>query len=379
MNLVMNKEKLKQIQEKRNLDKQYTILIVDDEAANLDSLTMLLESKYNVIAAHSGLEALSIIQNHPNPENINLIISDQRMPKMTGVDFLKLTLPIIPKAIRIILTGHSDINDTIDSINEGKVYKFLTKPIEPRYLMISLQRALEAYELEKQNILLINQLKVMNENLEHLVEERTAQLEQSYLIMKKQKEELEYLSNFQDTLVNELEVLSITDPLTGLANRRWLESYLKEECEKSLRSKRDISVIMLDIDHFKLFNDFYGHANGDKCIKTIADVMKRVIRAKSGLAARYGGEEFCCVLSETRLEDACLFAEGILSELKKEELPHERSNTSDHVTISVGVYSGLPEDSGDSWKDLIKQADKYLYDAKENGRNQFCSNYKLVN
>ena len=106
-------------------------------------------------------------------------------------------------------------------------------------------------------------LKEMNENLEKLVQERTEQLQESLTILRKQKEELEYLSNFQDTLVNELEVLSITDPLTGLANRRWLESFAKEECEKAFRKQDEISVIMLDIDHFKRYNDFYGHAMGD--------------------------------------------------------------------------------------------------------------------
>jgi diguanylate cyclase (GGDEF)-like protein len=218
----------------------------------------------------------------------------------------------------------------------------------------------------------------MNENLEHIVGKRTRQLEESYSILKKQKDELEYLSNFQDTLVNELEVLSITDPLTGLANRRWLESYVNEECEKALHSKKELSVFMLDIDHFKLFNDFYGHAMGDKCIKIIADVIKRTFRARSGLAARYGGEEFCCIVSETGSESACLIAEEILQELKNEAVPHEKSNTSNHVTISLGVYSGLPS-SSESGKDLIKRADTYLYHAKENGRNQFCCNYQLEN
>ena len=98
----------------------------------------------------------------------------------------------------------------------------MTKPIEPKDLLISDSKSARSYELEKQNIVLIEQLKEMNENLENLVQERTEQLQASLITLQKQKEELEYLSNFQDTLVNELEVLSITDPLTGLANRRWL-------------------------------------------------------------------------------------------------------------------------------------------------------------
>ncbi len=369
MKIVIDKQKLKSIQDQKVVLKKYTILLVDDEPVNIDALTMILEEKYTILQAYTGNEALALIKNDPNPSRINLIISDQRMPGMSGVDFLKQTITIIPKTIRMILTGFTDINDIIGSINEGQVYKFLTKPIEPKDLLISIQRALEAYELEKQNIILIEQLKEMNENLENLVQERTEQLQESLAALQKQKEELEYLSNFQDTLVNELEVLSITDPLTGLANRRWLESFAKEECEKAFRKKHEISVIMLDIDHFKRYNDFYGHAMGDKCIKIVADILKKNIRPKTDLAARYGGEEFCCILTHTGLEEAWKIADSIIQALREEKIPHERSDTSKIVTISLGVYSTLPRDE-ESWKELILRADDYLYKAKTNGRNQ---------
>jgi diguanylate cyclase (GGDEF)-like protein len=369
MKIVIDREKLKTIQDQKIIEKKHTILLVDDEPANIEALTMILEDKYNIIQAYTGNEALALIKKEENPARINLIISDQRMPGMSGVEFLKQTIPVIPRTIRMILTGFTDINDIIDSINEGKVYKFLTKPIEPKDLLISIQRALEAYELEKQNIVLIEQLKEMNENLENLVQERTEQLQASLITLQKQKEELEYLSNFQDTLVNELEVLSITDPLTGLANRRWLESFTKEECEKAFRKQNEISVIMLDIDHFKKFNDFYGHALGDKCIKAVAEIIKKSIRSKTDLAARYGGEEFCCVLTQTNIAEAKKIAEEMILSLKKEEIPHEKSDTSKFVTISVGVYTTLPKDEG-SWKELILRADDLLYKAKTSGRNQ---------
>jgi diguanylate cyclase (GGDEF)-like protein len=369
MKIVIDKQKLKSIQDQKVALKKYTILLVDDEPANIDALTMILEDKYTILQAYTGNEALALIENDANPSRINLIISDQRMPGMSGVEFLKQTITIIPKTIRMILTGFTDINDIIGSINEGQVYKFLTKPIEPKDLLISIQRALEAYELEKQNIILIEQLKEMNENLENLVQERTEQLQESLAALQKQKEELEYLSNFQDTLVNELEVLSITDPLTGLANRRWLESFAKEECEKAFRKKNEISVIMLDIDHFKRYNDFYGHAMGDKCIKQVADILKKKIRPKTDLAARYGGEEFCCILTQTGLEEAWKIADSMIQALREEAIPHERSDTSQIVTISLGVYATLPRDE-DSWKELILRADDYLYKAKTNGRNQ---------
>ena len=153
------------------------------------------------------------------------------------------------------------------------------------------------------------------------------------------------------------------------SNRRWLESFAKEECEKAFRKQDEISVIMLDIDHFKRYNDFYGHAMGDKCIKMVAEVIKKSIRPKTDLAARYGGEEFCCVLTRTGLEEAWKIAESMIHALEVEAIPHEKSETSNMVTISLGVYSALPTDEG-AWKELILRADDYLYKAKTNGRNQ---------
>lgn len=164
MNFVINKEKLKQIK-KDNREKKHTILLVDDELANLEALTWVLEEEYNIIKAKDGFEALDMLKNDLQSPDISLIISDQRMPRMTGVEFLKETISIIPNAVRMILTGFMDVKDIIESINEGHIYKFLLKPLEPDELLISVKRALEAYELKIKNIKLIEQLKEMNEKL----------------------------------------------------------------------------------------------------------------------------------------------------------------------------------------------------------------------
>lgn len=166
MNFVINKDKLKELKENNIKEKKYTILLVDDELANLEALTRLLEEEYNIIKAKDGFEALDILRNELYSSKINLIISDQRMPGMTGVEFLKQTISIIPNAIRIILTGFMDVKDIIDSINEGHIYNFLLKPLGATELLISVKRALETYELEIKNIKLIEQLKDMNEKLE---------------------------------------------------------------------------------------------------------------------------------------------------------------------------------------------------------------------
>lgn len=171
-----NKEKLKQANSTENKQKKYTLLLVDDEEANLRSLKQMLENEYNILTASDGFEALEIIKQHPVPEKIQLIISDQRMPKKTGVEFLKETIDTIPRSIRIILTGFTDIDAIIGAINDGQVYKFLAKPIEPKDLKVTIKRSLEAFELKIKNDKLIKELKELNQSLEKKVEERTREL-----------------------------------------------------------------------------------------------------------------------------------------------------------------------------------------------------------
>jgi len=130
---------------------KYVLLLVDDENANLKALSSILENDYEILTATDGYEALELVKNESNPERINMIISDQRMPRMTGVEFLKHTISITPKTIRIILTGYTDINVIISSINDGKIYKFITKPFDPQDLKITVKRALENYDLEEKH------------------------------------------------------------------------------------------------------------------------------------------------------------------------------------------------------------------------------------
>lgn len=165
MKFVINKDKLRELNKTDSKDKKYTILLIDDELANLEALTRLLEEEYDVIKAENGFEALNILKDESCSKKINLIISDQRMPGMTGVELLKQTISIVPNAIRIILTGFMDVKDIIDSINEGHIYKFLLKPLEADELLISVKRAFETYELKMKNIKLIDELKQANKKL----------------------------------------------------------------------------------------------------------------------------------------------------------------------------------------------------------------------
>lgn len=167
-----------------------TLLIVDDEKANLDFLYELLETEYDLLTARDGQEALELVQNHEDPKKIRLIITDQRMPNLTGIEFLKLTIPIIPRSIRMILTGFTDVGAIIDSINEGQIYKFITKPFDPKDMLLTVQRALEAYDLEDQNLKLIDELTTLNASLEQKVRERTESLENEHARLKKTQTQL---------------------------------------------------------------------------------------------------------------------------------------------------------------------------------------------
>lgn len=151
---LFSKAKLKKLSQEHQeppTPKKHTLLLVDDEEPNLLALVDILKEDYTILTAKDGQEALELVQKDPTPTRIHLIISDQRMPKMSGIEFLKHTRSIIPKTIRIILTGFTDINAIIDSINEGNIYKFITKPYEPKELKVTIQRALESFELEQKN------------------------------------------------------------------------------------------------------------------------------------------------------------------------------------------------------------------------------------
>lgn len=161
--------------------KEHTILIVDDEEHNLLTLSDLLGEEYEVLTAQSGKDALGVINNCEDPDRIHLIISDQRMPEMQGVDFLAKTIPILPKTIRMILTGFTDVEAMISSINEANIYRFVLKPFNQEDMLLTVRRALETYQLEMDNLNLVEKLKESNTNLEKKVEERTAELKKTLL------------------------------------------------------------------------------------------------------------------------------------------------------------------------------------------------------
>jgi len=173
-------------------------------------------------------------------------------------------------------------------------------------------------------------------------------------------------------LQKELEELSFKDGLTGVANRRMFDSILEVEWANARRHHQPLSLIILDIDHFKQYNDHYGHIKGDDCLRQVAQALSSVGARARDFFARYGGEEFVLVLPETDAEAAEKIAERCRSVIFKQQIPHEKSATSQIVTISLGVGTIVPSHDAEPII-FIEAVDRLLYKAKQNGRN--CAVY----
>ncbi|MDN8333208.1 GGDEF domain-containing protein [Acinetobacter baumannii] len=168
----------------------------------------------------------------------------------------------------------------------------------------------------------------------------------------------------------QLSLLSQQDALTGLANRRYLDETLDNEWRRALRHETPLTIMMVDIDFFKLYNDSLGHLKGDQCLKDIATAISSIAARSGDLVARYGGEEFLLLFPMTNVQQAKIQAERLMNAIKKIAIVHPCSSVSPYVTISVGVATTIPR-LNDSISAFVSRADHALYQAKTNGRNQY--------
>ncbi len=166
-----------------------------------------------------------------------------------------------------------------------------------------------------------------------------------------------------------LEALAITDPLTGLANRRRLETALDAEINHAQRSGVPLSLLMIDIDYFKRYNDTYGHPAGDACLERIGAALAEVAKRPNDIAARYGGEEFAILWPQTGEEDARKLAEDLLVDIRNLNIKHVRNPPGNVITVSIGLATMVPRRETTN-RDLITLADEALYEAKAAGRDQ---------
>jgi len=165
-----------------------------------------------------------------------------------------------------------------------------------------------------------------------------------------------------------LESLSTTDGLTEISNRRRFDEFLGREWLRSMREHAELSLILIDIDYFKQFNDRYGHLAGDDCLRQVATALKRTVQRAGDLVARYGGDEFACILPGTGQKSAGIVAQRITDTIAGLRIPHEGSAVADHVTLSLGLATIIPE-RGQEYSDLIRMADQNLYFVKQQERN----------
>ncbi|MBF0572660.1 MAG: PleD family two-component system response regulator [Desulfamplus sp.] len=293
-----------------------SILIVDDEPYNIKILNELLRSNYNTRVATNGERALEIAMSDNPPD---LILLDVMMPGIDGYEVCKRLKSVantqdIPV---IFITAKTDEQDEVRGFEAGAV-DYVTKPFRP---IVVEARVRTHIDLKIKTQLLKNQ--------------------------------------------------SLRDGLTGIANRRCFNDYLDTMWSCCLRDPSPISLIILDIDHFKLYNDKYGHQEGDSCLIRVADCLEASIRRKIDIVARYGGEEFGCILPKTDLEGACQVAQKFQNEILSLQIPHIDSSTNGCVSVSQGVATLIPSRQSAS-DDLLRMADQALYKAKDSGRNRFC-------
>lgn len=169
---------------------------------------------------------------------------------------------------------------------------------------------------------------------------------------------------------NALQLLSCLDGLTGIANRRRFDDFMASEWKRAVRENSTITLIMIDIDYFKAYNDNYGHQKGDETLKSVVSALNQGINRPADLLARYGGEEFVIVLPDTTMAGALQLAKSLMHNVDELGLPHDYSEVSSQVTISVGIACCEPEIRHNTVESLIEAADQALYEAKAQGRNQ---------
>jgi diguanylate cyclase (GGDEF)-like protein len=301
---------------------EYPVLLVDDDPFIIRVISDSLEEMgYSVVTARNGREALELAENGNYP----LIISDWVMPEMDGIELCRrIRSSRSPQYTYIILLTSLDSRDSIIRGLEAGADEYLVKPVNPAELTVRLKTARRIIDLERS--------------------------------LKKSMEEIR--------------ALSLKDPLTGVFNRRHLDERLPQEIKRSYRFRRPLSILMIDIDHFKSVNDNYGHQVGDLVLKAVTEALTKNIRVEVDWIARYGGEEFVVVLPETPPEGMTVVAERLRQILSSLRIKYDGGELG--ITASFGAANHTPvrQTPSITSMELIDLADRCMYKSKESGRNR---------
>lgn len=294
-------------------DRTQTVIVVDDQQFNIDMVATTLKKICNVISTTDSREALAMAKE----SQPDLILLDVMMPDIDGFELCRVlkadeTTQAIPIIFMTALTGGADEQRGLDL---GAI-DYITKPFR---LPVVWARVRNHLEMVRQRAL--------------------------------------------------LERLSTVDGLTGIANRRAFDSALEREWMRMHRFGDPLTILMIDVDAFKAFNDAFGHLAGDDCLKTVARAISGAVSRSTDLVARYGGEEFACILPITAAAGGALVAEKVRAAVAALAIPHPTSPASSIVTVSVGGATGTPFSDRNA-SGLVQRADTQLYDAKRAGRNR---------
>ena len=331
-----------------------SVLVVDDESCILTTLAALLQPEFEVLTVDSGEAAQQVFAQR----SVDLILADQKMPRLSGVELLEWVREHSPTTIRLLMTGYAELEDAVEAINRGKVYRYLFKPWRAEELLHILRDAARSFTLERQNGQLLHELRGLNLELEQRVRERTAKLVDA-------NHELE-----QKNLL--LEKLTLTDPLTGLPNRRAVDRLAEAEIRRRARHPSSLALGFVDADHFKDINTRYLVPGGDQVLIDLGKVLSASVRTVDTVG-RVGGEEVIVVAPETTLEGAIVLGERIRSAVDGFAFSYKGHPI--RVTVSVG-FAVVSEDVVAEYDQLKHIAAAALAEAKANGRNR-CSVHSL--
>jgi diguanylate cyclase (GGDEF)-like protein len=313
------------------------ILIADDEIAIRELVGEILEGEgHEITLAEDGEDALEKFKRSWH----EVVFSDIRMPKMNGIELLGAVKEINANTQFVIMTSHASIDNSIDALKKG-AFDYILKPFDDLDIVTdAANRAIANLSGIRRQQYLLNTLARQNQELDHLNKE------------------------FRE--------MAIRDGLTGLFNHRYAKERLDDEFDRAKRFGRDLTVLFMDLDHFKFFNDTHGHQAGDEILQILASLMTEAIR-ESDTLARWGGEEFIVIAPETGEVEGCLIAERIRTAVANHSFPNAEQQPLGMVTLSIGVASRSEAMEGP--EKLVRRADDAVYSAKDLGRNKtiFCS------
>ena len=297
-----------------NKAKKNSLLVVDDETANIMTLTRILSPEYVIYAAKNGEDAIALAVEHVP----DVILLDILMPEMNGFEVLAALkgsdrtweIPVI------VITGLNSAEDEEKGLALGAA-DYISKPFSPEVVKLRVR----------------NQIKIFN-------------------------------------CINTIKDLSLMDQLTGIPNRRSFDERLRLEWGRAIRTETPISILVFDLDNFKKYNDTYGHMQGDMVLQSVAKLFAGELKRSADFIARWGGEEFIALLASTEWNGALDVAERIRSGVENAVVPLANGEAT-KITVSIGINSQVPTPSA-SLDDFIQHADKALYTAKNECKNRVC-------